>query len=181
MIASNRAPGLLRSFDSEKWPVIPADIWQQAREEALDAIRTDAEPVIVGCDIDPACTELSRENAQKAGVASLVAFGTRDALSLELDAMHGILFANPPYGERLLDRQTAEQIYAGLGRLAGRSALRQYYLTSDPDFEKCYGYCADKKRKLYNGMIKCDLYMYFKPAADRKVYKTSKNDRGFSS
>ena len=70
----------------------------------------------VGCDIDPACTELSCENAQKAGVASLVSFGTRDALSLKLDAMHGVLFANPPYGERLLDRQTAEQIYTGSGR-----------------------------------------------------------------
>lgn len=181
MIASNRAPGLMRSFDAEKWPMIPSNVWQQAREEALDAIRTDAEPVIVGCDIDPACTELSRENAQKAGVASLVSFGTRDALSLELDAMHGVLFANPPYGERLLDRQTAEQIYTGLGRLAGRSALRQYYLTSDPDFEKCYGYCADKKRKLYNGMIKCDLYMYFKSPAERKIYKISQNSRRFGS
>ena len=171
MIATNRAPGLMRSFDSEKWPIINSAIWAQKREEAISAIRQDAEPVILGCDIDPACTELSRENARKAGVETLIDFDTRDALSLPLDQMKGILFANPPYGERMLDRETAQRLYANLGRLAGKSALRQYYLTSDPDFEKHYGYVADKKRKLYNGMLKCDLYMYFKQPEERKILK----------
>ena len=171
MIATNRAPGLMRSFDSEKWPIINSAIWAQKREESISAIRQDAEPVILGCDIDPACTELSRENARKAGVETLIDFDTRDALSLPLDQMKGILFANPPYGERMLDRETAQRLYANLGRLAGKSALRQYYLTSDPDFEKHYGYVADKKRKLYNGMLKCDLYMYFKQPEERKILK----------
>ena len=171
MIAMNRAPGLMRSFDSEKWPVIGAEVWACKREEAIAAIRHDAEPVILGCDIDPECTQLSRENARKAGVEALIDFDTRDALSLPLARMNGVLFANPPYGERMLDRETAQRLYTGLGRLAGKSNLRQYYLTSDPDFEKYYGYCADKKRKLYNGMLKCDLYMYFKRPEDRKIFK----------
>lgn len=177
MIAMNRAPGLMRSFDSEKWPIIGDSTWAQAREEAIGAIRTDIDPVILGCDIDPECTELSRENARKAGVESLIEFDTRDALSLPLDCMSGVLFANPPYGERMLDREAAERIYAGLGRLAGKSELRQYYLTSDQDFEKYYGYCADKKRKLYNGMLKCDLYMYFKRPEDRKIFRVLQNER----
>ena len=171
MIAMNRAPGLMRSFDSEKWPVIGAEVWACKRAEAIAAIRHDAEPVILGCDIDPECTQLSRENARKAGVEALIDFDTRDALSLPLARMNGVLFANPPYGERMLDRETAQRLYTGLGRLAGKSNLRQYYLTSDPDFEKYYGYCADKKRKLYNGMLKCDLYMYFKRPEDRKIFK----------
>lgn len=181
MIASGRAPGLLRSFDAEKWSCLSDSIWKTAREEAQAAIRTDVEPVILGCDIDPLCAELSQENARKAGVESLIDFDTRNALHLPLDQMQGVLLANPPYGERLLDKDTAQRLYTALGKLAGKSALCQYYLTSDPDFEKCYGYYADKKRKLYNGMIKCDLYMYFKSPEIRKIFKNPPIDRRRSS
>ena len=82
------------------------------------------------------------------------------------------MFANPPYGERLMDIDEARKLYNLLGKTAGKSDLKQYYLTSDEEFEKHFGYIADKKRKLYNGMIKCDLYMYFKP--DRKVKRLSR-------
>lgn len=177
MIATGRAPGLQRSFDAEQWPILTPAVWQEARDEALSSIRTDADPVILGCDIDPDCAALSEENARKAGVDAKITFAARDALTLPLGRMDGVLFANPPYGERLLDRESAERIYAGLGRLAGRSALRQYYLTSDPDFEKYYGYRADKKRKLYNGMIKCDLFMYFHSADGRRVCQSAPDIR----
>ena len=169
MIALGRAPGLMRSYDAEKWTWIAAERWKQARERAIAAVRTDAAPVLYGSDIDPACVQLAQENAKKAGVARWIRFEQADAAARDYPDS-GVLFANPPYGERLLDHESAQALYRAMGRTLGKSSLRQYYLTSDEEFERFYGYRADKRRKLYNGMIKCDLYMYFKPAAARKLF-----------
>ncbi|MBS7224452.1 MAG: class I SAM-dependent RNA methyltransferase [Clostridiaceae bacterium] len=170
MIAQRRAPGLTRAFDAEKWACIDPSVWSAARGEALGRILTDGEFDIRGSDIDPACRTLSFQNAKKAGVDGLIRFETADATAIDYTQHSGILFANPPYGERLLDSEAARRLYAALGKKAGRADLKQYYLTSDPEFERYYGLFADKKRKLYNGMLKCDLYMYFKPVAVRKKF-----------
>ena len=145
-------------------------VWSAARGEALGRILTDGEFDIRGSDIDPACRTLSFQNAKKAGVDGLIRFEIADATAIDYTQHSGILFANPPYGERLLDSEAARRLYAALGKKAGRAGLKQYYLTSDPEFERYYGLFADKKRKLYNGMLKCDLYMYFKPVAVRKKF-----------
>lgn len=171
MIAQKRAAGLTRRFDAEKWSVIPQGVWSDARKNALDNILTDAKFEIIGSDIDAECTELSKQNAKKAGVSNLITFENLDATKIDYSNRSGILFANPPYGERLLDLEQARSIYTALGKSAGKSDLKQYYLTSDEEFEYSFGYLADKKRKLYNGMIKCDLYMYFKPSDQRKFAK----------
>lgn len=165
-IAQRRAPGLLRSFDAEKWGCIDASVWRQAREDALGMTDGSARFDIVGSDIDPACVQLSRENARKAGVAGTVFFEQKDALLRDYSGS-GTLFANPPYGERLLDVQAAEELYARLGKAVGDSTMKQYILSSDPLFERCYGRKADKRRKLYNGMLKCELHMYFKHSPSR--------------
>lgn len=170
MIAQRRAPGLTRAFDAEKWTCIDPAVWSAARGAALERILPDAEFNIRGCDIDPDCTGLSIQNAKKAGVGKLIRFETADAAALDYRQHSGVLFANPPYGERLLDSEAARKLYAAMGKKAGQSGLKQYYLTSDPEFERFYGFFADKKRKLYNGMLKCDLYMYFKPLATRKKF-----------
>ncbi|MFR5444447.1 MAG: hypothetical protein ACLTHM_06050 [Butyricicoccus sp.] len=123
---------------------------------------------MVGSDIDPDCVQLSIENARKAGVANTVFFERADATKRDYSNV-GVLFANPPYGERLLDLQQAEKLYADLGRATKNSPMKQYLLSSDPLFERCYGRKADKRRKLYNGMIKCELHMYFKdPSASNR-------------
>lgn len=170
MIAQRRAPGLTRAFDAEKWGCVPVQAWSDARSAALERILTDAQFDICGSDIDADCVRLSEENAKKAGVSNLVRFEQADAVKRDYRQHSGLLFANPPYGERLLDREQAQKIYTELGKTAGKSGLRQYYLTSDPEFERYYGFFADKKRKLYNGMLKCDLYMYFKPLEARKKF-----------
>lgn len=168
MIAQRRAPGLLRRFDAEKWSCFDRSVWQQARESALDLAQPDAKFDIVGSDIDPDCVQLSIENARKAGVANTVFFERADATKRDYSNA-GVLFANPPYGERLLDLQQAEKLYADLGRATKNSPMKQYLLSSDPLFERCYGRKADKRRKLYNGMIKCELHMYFKdPSASNR-------------
>ena len=163
MIAQRRAPGLLRRFDAEKWTCFDKAVWQQAREDALCMADATARFDIVGSDIDPECVKLSISNAHKAGVAGTVFFEQADATKRDYSGS-GILFANPPYGERLLDQKQAEQLYTALGRAAKNSPMKQYILSSDPLFERCYGRPADKRRKLYNGMIKCELHMYFKNA-----------------
>lgn len=163
MIAQRRAPGLLRRFDAEKWVTLDGAVWRQAREDVLGMADGSARFDIVGSDLDPACVALSMENARKAGVSGTVFFEQGDALQRDYSRA-GVLFANPPYGERLLDVQTAEKLYASWGRRLEKSPVKQYILSSDPLFERCFGRKADKRRKLYNGMIKCELHMYFKHA-----------------
>ena len=169
MIALNRAPGLMRTYDAEKWSWVGDARWKAAREQAIAAVRTDLTLDMCGSDIDPACVILAQENAKKAGVGHFIRFEQADAAK-RIYPQSGVLFANPPYGERLMDRESAQAIYRAVGRAVGKSELRQYYLTSDPEFERFYGYQADKRRKLYNGMIKCDLYMYFRPQEARRPF-----------
>lgn len=166
LIAQRRAPGLMRSFDAEKWGSIDASVWRQAREDALGMTDGSARFDIVGSDIDPACVQLSRENACKAGVSGTVFFEQKDAVTRDY-SNSGTLIANPPYGERLLDVQAAEALYTKLGQATTKSPMKQYLISSDPLFERCYGCKADKRRKLYNGMLKCELHMYFKHSIQR--------------
>lgn len=161
MTAQRRAPGLMRAFDAEKWHCFDASVWRQAREDALGMADGGARFDIVGSDIDPACVQLSIENARKAGVANTVFFEQADAVARDY-TQNGVLIANPPYGERLLDLQEAEALYQKMGAAMQKSPMKQYILSSDPLFERCFGRKADKRRKLYNGMIKCELHMYFK-------------------
>lgn len=161
MIALNRAPGLMRTYDAEKWDWIQQAEWKDAREQAIAAVRTGVELDILASDIDHASVSLARDNAGKAGIERFIRFETADA-TIRSYPESGVLFANPPYGERLLDHEHAQKLYRDMGRAVGKRELRQYYLTSDSEFERFFGYQADKRRKLYNGMIRCDLYMYFK-------------------
>lgn len=168
MIAQKRPAGIKRRFASEKWGFIPKQIWEEERKKALYNILTDIELDILGSDIDDKCTQIAISNAQKAGISKLVRFETKDATKIDYTNMKGFLFANPPYGERLLDLYQAQTIPREIGKTLKKSQLKQYYLTSDEKFEYIFGCMADKKRKLYNGMIKCDLYMYFKLPEQRK-------------
>jgi putative N6-adenine-specific DNA methylase len=160
LIAKNRAPGLKRSFAAENYPWIDAQIWAQVREEARDReFRGDYR--ILGSDNDPKCVSLSMANARKAGVADVIAFKDGDATKMSLPAQEGILVCNPPYGQRMLEQQSAQRLYAALGRhLKFADGWKKYIITSEPEFEHYFGRRADKKRKLYNGMIKCDYYMF---------------------
>ena len=168
MIAQNRAPGMMRGFDAEKWEWIPQELWRQARENALDAVYHDRAYQIFGSDLDESCITLSEENARKAGVDHLISFSQADACALDLRNREGTLICNPPYGERLMDLRSAQQLVRKFGTVASNSPMKQYIITSDEDFEKFYGVKADKKRKVYNGMLRCNVYMYFQNPHNRK-------------
>lgn len=160
LIAKNRAPGLMRKFAAQEYPWIPKEVWEQARQEAKDK-EFRGNYRILGSDNDPQCASLSMANARKAGVSDCITFQDGDATKMSLPTDSGIIICNPPYGQRMLEQQTAQHLYAALGRhLKFANDWKKYIITSEPEFERYFGRWADKKRKLYNGMIKCDLYMY---------------------
>ena len=164
LAALNRAPGLYRSFAAENWAFVDPALWRQARAEALVAEYT-GDYHITASDIDPRAVQIAQENAVRAGVEHLIDFRVADAAAFSQKTERGVIVTNPPYGERLLDVQQAEELYRRFGAALskpGNEGWSLYLLSSDADFEHCFGKPADKKRKLYNGMIKCDLYMYFK-------------------
>ena len=160
LIAKNRAPGLNRRFAAEQFGWISKEVWEDVRSEAKDReFRGDYR--ILGSDNDPKCVSLSMANARKAGVADCVEFRDGDATKMSLPAEAGIIVCNPPYGQRMLEQQSAQRLYAALGRhLKFADRWQKFVITSEPEFEHYFGRRADKKRKLYNGMIKCDLFMY---------------------
>ena len=162
LIAKNRAPGLDRSFTAQQWQSIPASVWAQEREAAR-AKEYHGDYRIVGSDIDPKALELARENARRAGVEDVVRFEKADAMAFDRQTERVVIVTNPPYGERIMEKQEAEELYRGFGKaLRGCPNWQLYLLSSHTEFERCFGKTADKKRKLYNGMIKCELFMYFK-------------------
>ncbi len=160
LIAKNRAPGLNRQFAAEAYPWVPKQVWEQAKTEAWDK-EFSGKYTIVGSDNDPSCVSLSFANARKAGVADCVTFKDGDATKMSLPCESGILVCNPPYGERMMEQHSAQRLYSALGRhLKYANNWKQFVITSEPEFEHYFGRKADKKRKFYNGKIKCDYYMF---------------------
>lgn len=160
LIAKNRAPGLNRAFAAEQYPWMPAEAWELARQEAKD-LEFAGKYRIMGSDNDPTCVSLAFANARKAGVADCVTFKDGDATKMDLPAESGILVCNPPYGERMMEQSSAQRLYSALGKhLRYANHWKQYVITSEPEFEHYFGRRADKKRKFYNGKIKCDYYMF---------------------
>ena len=160
-----RRAGLHRTFAGESFAFLPADVWRDAREEAQSR-RRESGMRIYGSDVDPACVELSRANAQRAGVASRIAFACADARAFASPepGARGTIVTNPPYGERLGDLASSRKLAEAFGR-----ALREnvpswqiYVISADEDFARYFGRRPDKVRKLYNGMLRCSYFQFFK-------------------
>lgn len=162
LTALNRAPGLNRSFSAQRWPVVPETVWTQTREAAR-AAEFRGEYRILGSDNDPDSLNIAISNAKKAGVGKLIRFEEADATRRDLPAERGVIVCNPPYGERMMEQRSAQRLYQALGRhLKYADNWDKCIISSEPEFEHYFGRRADKKRKLYNGMIQCNLYQYFK-------------------
>ncbi len=163
LMATKTAPGLGRYFAAERFAFIPRTVWQEERTRALDSIVRDATFEGIGFDIDPKAVELTLHNAKKAGVAKYIKASVADVRDFSLPAERCSVITNPPYGERLLDIRAAEELYKTLGERLVKEPGKKYGIISPHDeFEQHFGRTADKRRKLYNGMIKCQFYMYFK-------------------
>ena len=163
MKALKIAPGLKRSFAAEKWSQIPENVWIEERAKATAAINRDCNFRAIGYDIDINALNVAKKNAEIAEVAGRISFVNRDIKDFTFDNDYETVIVNPPYGERLLDVDEAEQLYKIMGEKFIRDKGKSYTIISpDDDFEKVFGRRADKRRKLYNGMLNCQVYMYFR-------------------
>lgn len=159
--AMRMAPGLNRRFLAEQWTQIPKAVWRDARAETVANIRHDAAFEAYGFDVDPEAIALTEENCRKAGVQRRIHLMQRDISAFE-PMENAITICNPPYGERMLDIQHAQSIYRIMGDVfPADKAHPCYIITPDTDFELHFGKPANKKRKLYNGMIQCNLMSYY--------------------
>ena len=161
LIAKNRAPGRMRTFPAQKWEWLPAAAWMDAADEAMD-LEYDGDYDIWGGDIDPAAIAVAKDNAVKAEVDDLVRFEVADARTFSRTEPYGRIVTNPPYGERLLEKKEAEVLYRDFGTAVRRlpTGWKVNVISSHTEFERTFGRNAEKKRKLYNGMLKCDLFQY---------------------
>ena len=172
MIARKMAPGLRRSFAFEEWNWISDRLIQEVRTEAAKKVDRELELDIMGCDIDARMVEIAKANAQAAGVAGDITFKQMRVQDLRSDKINGVIISNPPYGERLSDDEGVTKLYAEMGQVfEPLKTWSKFILTSDEAFETKYGSQADKKRKLYNGTLKVDLYQYFGQRVKRQEVK----------
>lgn len=162
LIGRNIAPGFNRNFVCEAWSLTPEGLSDELRAEADEKADYDTPLQIFGYDIDPRMIEIAKANAQEAGLAADIHFETMAAKDWQTDLINGVLVANPPYGERLGDEESVRQLYSEMGDVyRPMKTWSKYILTSDLEFEDFYGARATKKRKLYNGSLRTDLFQYW--------------------
>ena len=162
MIMRNVAPGMKRRFAAEAYPFIGAELWQNARDEAREGI-TPSDFVAFASDIDESALKIAKDNAYRAGVLNSLRIFKQDARTIGAPGRRGTIVTNPPYGERLGTLGEVEELYREIGiHFRSLAPWQVYVITSHDGFERLYGKRADKVRKLYNGMIPCYLYQFFK-------------------
>ena len=162
LIGQNIAPGFNREFVSESWNWFDAKIWDEVRMEAEDVANYDQPLDITGADIDHRMVEIAKKNSFEAGLGDLIDFKQMQVRDLTTKKEYGVIVGNPPYGERLGEKEAVEQMYKEMGQaFAKLDTWSIYIITSHPDFERFYGKPATKKRKLFNGFIRTDYYQYW--------------------
>lgn len=170
MIGMNIAPGFNRDFAFEEWNWVDKDLVQAVRDEAESKADYDVELDISGFDIDGRMVEIAKKNAEEAGLGDVIKLKQMRLQDLRTDKINGVIISNPPYGERLLDDKAVDVLYNEMGQtFAPLKTWSKFILTSDEGFEKKYGAQADKKRKLYNGTLRVDLYQYYGERVKRQV------------
>ena len=170
MMAANIAPGLNREFISEQWTnLIPRQLWYDVIEEANDMIHTDIKVDIQGYDIDADVVKAARENAKRAGVDHLIHFQQRAVADMHHPKKYGFIISNPPYGERLEEKENLPELYRQIGEMyRGLDAWSMYLITSYEQAQQYIGRKADKNRKIYNGMLKTYFYQFLGPKPPKR-------------
>ena len=170
-MAANIAPGMHREFIAEQWTnLIDRKLWYETVEEAEEMVDTSVSVDIQGYDIDGEVVKAARENAKRAGVADMIHFQERQVSELRHPKKYGFIITNPPYGERLEEKEALPALYTDIGNAFRHLDSWSYYvLTSYEDAERYIGRKADKNRKIYNGMIKTYFYQFMGPKPPKKV------------
>lgn len=165
MKALNVPPCIRRKFAAQNFGFIDEAVWREERQRGIEQVRKDVSFFAYGSDIDPEAVELTKQNAKKAGVFSRILITNQDIRSLSPHSDITLFACNPPYGERMLEIEEANELYRAMGKVIRPSGAAKAIITPSEQFEKLYGEKAAKRRKLYNGMLKCQLYLY--PRAKR--------------
>ncbi|MEG0268157.1 MAG: class I SAM-dependent RNA methyltransferase [Carnobacterium sp.] len=169
LIGRNIAPGINRSFAFENWEWFDQTITTNIRAEARAAIDHDVVLDIMGSDIDAKMIEIAKQNAIEAGVGDSIEFKQMQLKDFTTEKEYGIILANPPYGERLGEEEEIQALYKQMGQVyRPLKTWSKYIITSDLTFESFYGERATKKRKLYNGALRTDLFQYWGTRSPRK-------------
>lgn len=169
LIATNRAPGLNRSFVCSEWPQISDSVWEHAWQEAKDVIRPAPEELLIGTDVDSEVLSMARFHANRAGVSDLVHFQQRPFSELSSQKKYGCVITNPPYGERLGEEDEIERLYSSMAGVFGNLETWSFFvLTPFPDFEKTVRRQSTRRRKLYNAKIACTLHQILGPRPPRR-------------
>ena len=170
MMAAGIAPGMNRSFTAENWTnLIDRQLWYDTVEEAAEQVNTDIEVDIQGYDIDGDVVKAARENAKRAGVENLIHFQQRPVSALSHPKKYGFIITNPPYGERLEEKEALPELYTQIGEAIRRlDSWSAYMITSYADTERYIGRKADKNRKIYNGMLKTYFYQFLGPKPPKR-------------
>lgn len=170
LMAANIAPGMNRSFLAEDWRhLVPRKHWYYAHDEANERVNLDIETDIQGYDLDGQIIKAARENARCAGVENLIHFQQRDVKDLSHPKKYGFLITNPPYGERIEEKENLPALYSALGKsFQGLDSWSMYIITAYQDTERYIGRQADRNRKIYNGMMKTYFYQFLGPKPPRK-------------
>ena len=173
MMAANIAPGMNRSFTAQKWTnLIPAELWKETVQEAEEMIDKDVQVDIQGYDIDPEVVKAARENAKRAGVDHMIHFQQREVANLRHPKKYGFVITNPPYGERLEEKEDLPKLYEQIGKAFEElDSWSLYMITSYEDTERYIGRKADKNRKIYNGMIKTYFYQFMGPKPPKREHE----------
>ena len=175
MIGMNIAPGFNRDFAFEEWNWVDPDLVQKVRDEAEEKANYDIELDISGFDIDGRMIEIAKKNAEEAGLGDVIKLKQMRLQDLKTDKINGVIISNPPYGERLLDDKAVDILYNEMGQtFAPLKTWSKFILTSDEQFERKYGTQADKKRKLYNGTLRVDLYQFYGERVKRSAITQAK-------
>lgn len=161
MFKNNIAPGLTRTFAFQNFKFISPSVLDKAREEAF-SLKKDLPLEVYASDIDPAVIEIAEQNAKLAGVSNSIQISLGNAENFHIDTPFGSIICNPPYGERMGNSAECRELYQSIGKTFSNLQDWSYYIiASNENFEKYFGRQANKRRKIYNGMIKCNIYQYF--------------------
>ncbi|MBV7390186.1 class I SAM-dependent RNA methyltransferase [Enterococcus sp. ALS3] len=172
LIGHNIAPGFNRSFACEKWDWVDSDIFEKVRAKADEQADYEIELDITGSDINGRMIEIAKANAEEIGLGDSIIFKQQAVKDFKTDKEYGVIVANPPYGERLGEEASVRQLYKEMGEVfRPLETWSKYILTSDLTFEEFYGAKTTKKRKLYNGAIRTDLFQYWGKRPPRKGKK----------
>jgi putative N6-adenine-specific DNA methylase len=169
LIATNRAPGLNRSFACTDWPQISESIWEQAKEEARDLVKPNPEEILIGTDVDSEVLSMARYHANRAGVGEAIHFQQRPFSELSSQKKFGCVITNPPYGERMGETDEVDRLYESMAGVFGSLETWSFFvLTPYADFERTLRRKSTRRRKLYNARIACTLHQMLGPRPPRR-------------